>query len=119
MWVDEESGSCGRSIRRRDISACCRDELADESQCHGDDGAGEDLYECVLLPDGDVWWEGKTAEPPESAIDWTGKPWTPGCGRLAAHANSRFTAPMENNPHLDPAANDPRTANSAIIFGGR
>jgi phosphoenolpyruvate carboxykinase (GTP) len=74
----------------------------------------------ALLPDGDVWWEGKTLMPPPSCIDWTGKPWTPGCGRLAAHPNSRFTSPMRNNPALDDAANDPAGVPiSAIIFGGR
>jgi phosphoenolpyruvate carboxykinase (GTP) len=52
----------------------------------------------ALLPNGDVWWEGKTEQPPQACIDWTGKPWTPDCGRVAAHPNSRFTAPLHNNP---------------------
>jgi phosphoenolpyruvate carboxykinase (GTP) len=74
----------------------------------------------ALLPDGDVWWEGKTDNPPEHCIDWTGQEWTPDCGRKAAHANSRFTAPMTNNPALDVAANDPAGVPvGAIIFGGR
>jgi phosphoenolpyruvate carboxykinase (GTP) len=74
----------------------------------------------ALLPDGDVWWEGKTAEPPARCIDWTGQPWEPGCGRPAAHPNSRFTSPMANNPVLDPMADDPKGVPvSGIIFGGR
>ena len=35
----------------------------------------------ALLPDGDVWWEGKTDQPPAECIDWTGQKWTPDCGR--------------------------------------
>jgi len=39
----------------------------------------------ALLPDGDVWWEGKTKEPPGECIDWMGQKWTPASGRPAAH----------------------------------
>jgi phosphoenolpyruvate carboxykinase (GTP) len=83
--------------------------------------ARDTIYTNVaLLPDGDVWWEGKTPEPPAQCIDWTGQPWQPGCGRPAAHPNSRFTSPMTNNPVLDPRADDPNGVPvSGIIFGGR
>ena len=73
-----------------------------------------------LTEDLDVWWEGKDGEPPAHLTDWKGEAWTPDCGRPAAHPNSRFTAPMQNNPALaeevDSAQGVPI---SAIIFGGR
>ncbi len=80
----------------------------------------------VPLADGtyDVWWEDKDGPVPDKCIDWQGQEWTPAlgkqAGKKAAHPNSRFTAPMENNPVLDPAAKDPSGVPiSAIVFGGR
>src|SRR5579871_5789010 len=60
----------------------------------------------ALTADGDVWWEGKDGEAPKECLDWRGNKWTPESKEKAAHANSRFAAPMANNPMLDPKAND-------------
>ncbi|MDG2306436.1 MAG: phosphoenolpyruvate carboxykinase (GTP) [Candidatus Binatia bacterium] len=74
----------------------------------------------ATTPDGDIWWEGMDGETPEELTDWRGNPWKKGSKEKAAHPNSRFTAPMENNPVLDSAANEPAGVPiSAIIFGGR
>ncbi|MDY0908912.1 phosphoenolpyruvate carboxykinase (GTP) [Microbacterium sp. CFBP9034] len=74
----------------------------------------------ALRPDGDVWWEGLTDEPPAELTDWEGNPWTPASGRPAAHPNSRFTVGAAQCPQIAEDWDSPQGVPlDAILFGGR
>jgi phosphoenolpyruvate carboxykinase (GTP) len=74
----------------------------------------------------EVWWEGRTPEPPVDVTgwrDWKGDPISErpaGSGEPWSHPNSRFTTALTNVPNIASDFEDPRGVPvDAIIFGGR
>ncbi|HEY2298668.1 MAG TPA: phosphoenolpyruvate carboxykinase (GTP) [Jatrophihabitans sp.] len=75
----------------------------------------------------EVWWEGKTPEPPADTAGW--RDWTgvliadrspQAAGDPWAHPNSRFTTSLDKVPNIAPDYNDRQGVPiDAIIFGGR
>jgi phosphoenolpyruvate carboxykinase (GTP) len=74
----------------------------------------------ALTDDGDVWWEGMTADKPAHLTSWKHEDWTPDAGFVSSHPNSRFCTPISNCDILASEYYDPKGVPiSAILFGGR
>ncbi len=74
----------------------------------------------------EVWWEGRTPEPPADLTGW--RDWKgeliaerePGSTAPWSHPNSRFTTTLANVPNIAADFDDPRGVPiDGIIFGGR
>jgi phosphoenolpyruvate carboxykinase (GTP) len=74
----------------------------------------------ALRKDGTPWWEGHDDPAPTDAVDWQGRPWSPGSSERAAHPNSRFTTPASECATLSPEFENPDGVPiDAILFGAR
>jgi phosphoenolpyruvate carboxykinase (GTP) len=75
----------------------------------------------------EVWWEGRTKNPPadlDGWLDWTGRPIAERTEaeqlEAWAHPNSRFTTTLANVPNIANDFDDPKGVPiDGIIFGGR
>ena len=91
-------------------------------------GTGAIFTNVAYNPDTqEVWWEGRTPQPPADVTgwrDWTGVPISArpaeDAGEPWAHPNSRFTTTLANVPNIAPDFDEPKGVPiDAIIFGGR
>ena len=130
LWVDEESGRLYGMNPEFGVFGVAKDtnEVTNPTALGSvAEGTGAIFTNVAYNPTTqEVWWEGRTPDPPADVtgwLDWKGEPISerePGDTSPWAHPNSRFTTTLANVPNIAPdydaAAGVPI---DAIIFGGR
>ncbi|HEY0951277.1 phosphoenolpyruvate carboxykinase (GTP) [Nocardioides sp.] len=130
LWVDPADGRLYGMNPEFGVFGVAKDtnEITNPTALHSvQDGSGA-IFTNVAYNEltHEVWWEGRTPQPPADPagwLDWKGLPIAerePGDESPWAHPNSRFTTTLANVPNVAEDFEDPRGVRiDAIIFGGR
>jgi phosphoenolpyruvate carboxykinase (GTP) len=131
LWVDEKDGKLYGMNPEFGVFGVAKDtneETNPTALASIAEGTGVIFTNVAYNPDThEVWWEGRTKEPPADVtgwLDWKGAPIadrTPEQeGEPWAHPNSRFTTTLANVPNVAKDYDEPQGVPiDAIIFGGR
>jgi phosphoenolpyruvate carboxykinase (GTP) len=131
LWVDEKDGRLYGMNPEYGVFGVAKDtneETNPTALASVAEGTGVIFTNVAYNPQTqEVWWEGRTKEPPADVtgwLDWKGNPIADRTPEQAdepwAHPNSRFTTTLDNVPNIAKDYNEPQGVPiDAIIFGGR
>jgi phosphoenolpyruvate carboxykinase (GTP) len=130
LWVDPDDGRLYAMNPENGVFGVAKDtnEETNPTALHSVDAGTGTLFTNVAYNEitHEVWWEGKTPDPPADVTGWRDWKGNPIAGRPAgsdepwSHPNSRFTTALANVPNLADDYDDPRGVPiDGIIFGGR
>lgn len=131
LWVDEKDGRLYGMNPEYGVFGVAKDtneETNPTALASVAEGTGVIFTNVAYNPDTqEVWWEGRTKQPPADVtgwLDWKGVPIAERSADEAdapwAHPNSRFTTTLDNVPNIAKDYNEPQGVPiDAIIFGGR
>ncbi|RNM12841.1 phosphoenolpyruvate carboxykinase (GTP) [Nocardioides pocheonensis] len=131
LWVDEKDGKLYGMNPEYGVFGVAKDtneKTNPTALASVDEGTGVIFTNIAYNPDThEVWWEGRTPEPPADVtgwLDWKGNPIADRAEGEKdapwAHPNSRFTTTLDNVPNIAKDYNEPQGVPiDAIIFGGR
>lgn len=130
LWVDEASGKLYGMNPEYGVFGVAKDTNEGTNPTALESiapGTGAIFTNIAYNPTtGEVWWEGRTPNPPAEIhgwLDWLGNPIADrenGDDSPWAHPNSRFTTTLDNVPNIAKDYDEPAGVPiDAIIFGGR